>query len=220
MFTPEAFIFGFIQGFVIGPITLYGIREGLNPRRGLWFQLQVTLGATLVDAVYLILATNGMIHFLDYGWIRLMMWSVAAYMLLNMGIDSLRGENGKKKLQHIHRHKLQFFDSDFFKGFLMCMTSPMAITYAVIVVGGLYAGYAASVSPTVFALNVNMGGFFTSLLIVSLTFMLRHVFHQWMLKKLMMAGSLVLVGYGVYFSWKAILEVGPTVEALSASLLN
>lgn len=220
MFTPEAFIFGFIQGFVIGPITLYGIREGLNPRRGFWFQMQVILGATLVDGVYVIMATNGVIHFVNHEWVRFLMWSVAAYMLLSMGIDSLRGEKGKKKLQHIHRHKLHFFDSDFFKGFFMCMTSPLAITYAVMVVGSLYTGYAATVSPTMFALSVNMGGFCTSLLIVGLTFLVRHVFHQWMLKKLMAAGSLVLIGYGIFFSWKAILEVGSTVEALSTSLLN
>lgn len=220
MFTPEAFLFGFLQGFAIGPITLYGIREGLNPKRGFWFQIQVTLGAALVDVIYLILATNGVIHFVDYQWVRLVMWAVAAYMLLTMGVDSLRGDMGKKKLQHVHRHKLHFFDSNFFKGFFMCMTSPLAITYAVMVVGSLYASYATSVPPTVFALNVCMGGFTTSLLIVLSTFVLKHIFHQWMLKKLVIAGSFVLVGYGIFFSWKAVLELVPTVQALSASLLN
>ena len=220
MFTPEAFLFGFLQGLAIGPVTLYGIREGLSPRKGFWFQLQVIMGATLVDAVYVILATNGVIHFMDHQWVKLVMWILAAYMLLDMGIDSLRGDRGKKKLQYVHRHKLQFFDSDFFKGFFMCMTSPLAITYAVMVVGSLYASYANVVSPTVFALNVSLGGLVTSILIVFSTLILRHVFHTWMLKKLMFGGSLVLVGYGFYFSWKAILEIGPTVQAYTASLLG
>lgn len=220
MFTPEAFLFGFLQGFAIGPITLYGIREGLNPKRGFWFQIQVTFGATLVDAVYLTMATNGVMQFANYDGVRLFMWVVAAYMLLNMGIDSLRGDLGKKKLQHVHRHKLHFFDSNFFKGFFMCMTSPLAITYAVIVVGGLYTNFAATVAPTPFALQVALGGFTTSLIIVFSTLVLRHLFHQWMLKKLVMVGSMVLIGYGAFFSWKAINEIAPTVEAFSASLLG
>lgn len=220
MFTPEAFIFGFLQGFVIGPITLYGIREGLNPRRGYWFQLQVILGATIVEAIYLLLATHGVIHFMDYSWVRFMMWVVASYMLTSMGIDALKGEKSKKKFQHVHRHKLHFFDSDFAKGFLMCLASPMAITYSVMVVGSLYVSYAAAVSPTAFALNVNLGGLATSLLIVVLTLMVRHVFHQWMLKKLMMAGSLILVGYGIYFGFQAFLEAQPVVDAAFSSLLN
>ncbi len=220
MFSPEAFMFGFLQGFVIGPITLYGIREGLNPKRGIWFQLQVIFGATLVEAVYLLLATHGVIHFMDYEWIRLLMWTTASYMLLSMGIDALRGEKSKKKFEKVHAHKLHFYDNDFFKGFLMCLASPMAITYSLMVVGSLYVSYAVAVSPTAFALNVNLGGLMSALLLVALTLVVRHVFHQWMLKKLMLAGSLVLLGYGLYFGWQAVLEVQPVVEAFTASVFT
>ncbi len=220
MFSPDAFVFGFIQGFVIGPISLWGIREGLNPKRGPWFHLQVTLGATVVDLLFLLLATHGVISFIDYSFVRVGMWIIASYMLISMGLDSLKGEKGKKKIQRIHRHKLHFFDSDFFKAFCMCLVSPMAITYSVMVVGGFYMGYAKDISPLAFALNINFGGFINSLLIILLTFFVRHIFHQWMLQKLMMGGSLVLVGYGIYFAWEAFLEMQPAVSAAFASLLK
>ena len=95
----------------------------------------------------------------------------------------------------------------------------MAITYSVMVVG-VFIWVMRKTFPLAFALNINFGGFINSLLIILLTFFVRHIFHQWMLQKLMMGGSLVLVGYGIYFAWEAFLEMQPAVSAAFASLLK
>ncbi len=209
----EAFIFGFFQAFAIGPISLYGIREGLNPRKGVFMQLEVILGAALVELVYLALATNGVTGIMNYTWVQTLLWVAAAYMLGSMGYHGLKDPSNKGSLQHAHRHKLKFFDSDFFKGFLMCICSPMALVFSFIVVGGMYTSYAAQVSPMSFALSVNLGGILTMLLITAATFAVRHVFHKWMLTKLVRAGSYVLIGYGIWFGWKALLGLQPMVVA-------
>lgn len=210
----EAFLFGFFQSFAIGPIALYGIREGLNPRKGAFMQLQVILGAALVELVYLMLAVNGVTSIMNHEWVQTVLWACAAYMLISMGYHSLKDPSSKKGFQHMHRHKLHFLDSDFVKGFLMCIFSPMALVFSFVVVGGMYTGYSENVSPIAFALSVNVGGILTMCLITLATFAVRHVFHQWMLTKLVKAGSFVLLGYGVWFAWKAILGVQPMVMAV------
>lgn len=209
----EAFMFGFFQSFAIGPISLYGIREGLNPRKGIVMQLQVIFGAALVELIYLGLATNGITGIMNYEWVQTLLWIAAAYMLGSMGYHSLKEPSSKGSLQHMHRHRLRFFDSDFFKGFLMCICSPMALVFCFIVVGGMYTNYATQVSPMEFALSVNIGGITTMLLITAATFAVRHVFHKWMLTKLVRAGSLILIGYGMWFAWKAVLGLQPLVVA-------
>lgn len=220
MFTPEAFLFGFTQGFVIGPLSLYAIREGLNPKKGFWYQLQVLLGSAVVDIVYLLLATYGIAHFVEIGWVKMFMWSGAGYMLIRMGINSIHEKPGRTTYAHAHRHKLAFFDSDFVKGFIVSLFNPMAVVFSVMIVGSLYASYTGSTGPAMFAMNVNMGGFLAGLIVCALTFMVRQIFHPWMLKKFMFVGSLVLVGYGVFFSWKALVEAGPVVQAAFTSILN
>lgn len=211
MLFPEAFFFGLSQGFVIGPITLYGIREGLNPRRGFWFQTQVILGASLVDTCYLVMGTTGAAQFIQHEWIQTLMWCVAAYMLTTMGYRSLKDHTHKRSLQHMHRNKLRLFDSDFIKGSLMCLVNPMAIVFSLIVVGSLYSNHAHEVSPYLFSANVALGGLIASLGIAVLTYLVRHMFHQWMLKKLMAAGSYILIGYGLWFTWKAVLGLQPMI---------
>ena len=121
-----AFIFGFTQGFVVGPITLYGIREGLDVRKGTWFQVQVILGACFVDTFYLFLGTYGIINFINHDWVRAVMWLGASYLLTSMGWHSLRDHTSKRGFQHMHRHKLHFFDSEFVKGILMCCSRSYA----------------------------------------------------------------------------------------------
>lgn len=214
MFFWEAFMFGFFQSFAIGPISLYGIREGLNPRKGIVMQLEVIFGAAIVELTYLILATNGITGIMNYEWVQTLLWVAAAYMLGSMGYHSLKDPTSKGSLQHMHRHRLKFFDSDFFKALLMCLCSPMALVFCFIVVGGMYSGYATEVSPLKFALSVNIGGIVTMLLITAATFAVRHVFHKWMLTKLVHAGSYILIGYGIWFGWKALLGLQPLVVAL------
>jgi threonine/homoserine/homoserine lactone efflux protein len=219
MFSPSAFWFGFSQSFVIGPISLYGIREGLNPRRGFWDQIQVTLGATLVDIIYVLLATYGMAGFVENNLVQLVMWSLASYMLLTMGINTYHERPSKMSFEHMHRHKIHFLKTDFVKAFLMNLVNPMAIVFAVLVFGSLYSDYSATLTPFAFVVNVTVGGLLTSLLIAFLTLAVRHVCHQWMLKKMIKAGSLILIGYGLWFLWKAVEHV-PELTVSVIHLLN
>ncbi len=214
MFFWEAFAFGFFQSFAIGPIALYGIQEGLNPHKGVLMQLQVILGASLVKLVYLLLAVNGVSSLVNQEWVQTILWSCAAYLLIHMGYHSLKNPIRKTSPGHRHHHKLRFFDSDFVKGFLMCLCSPMAIVFSFVVVGGMYSEYANTVSPLHFALSINIGGITTMLLITVATFAVRHIFHKWMLVKLVRMGSYILIGYGIWFAWKAILGVQPMVMAM------
>ncbi len=216
LFSASAFWFGFSQSFVIGPITLYGISEGLNPKKGFWFQLQVILGATIVDICYLMLATYGVAHFIENSLVQLVMWTLASYMLLTMGVNTFHARESKMSLEHLHRKKVHFLQTDFVKAFLMNLVNPMAIVFSVLVFGGMYGNYSSLLTPFAFAMNVTTGGFFTALLIALTTLLIKQFSKKEMLKKMVQAGSLVLIGYGLWFLWKA----AEHVPELTVSLIN
>ena len=215
MISLQAFILGFTQGFVIGPISLFGIREGLDPKRGFWYQLQVILGATLVDIGYLLLSSYGAAQFIEYGLVKFAMWSVAAYLLLSMGYNSFFEKPKRLTIQNVHRHRTKFYETDFFRAILLNLVNPLAIVFWVMVAGSLYGSYSEPITPFVFAANIVVGGTLSALVVALATLMVRHVFHQWMLKKLMKVGSLVLIGYGIYFLFQAILAFQPIALAFA-----
>jgi arginine exporter protein ArgO len=210
----EAFFFGFVQAFAIGPISLYGIREGLNPSKGTLMQLQVIFGASMVKLFYLTLAVNGVTSLMKLEWVQTMLWVTAAIMLIKMGAHTLKDPLGEKGFQNLHQPHLKYLDNDFFKGFFMCLVSPMVLIYTFIVVGGMYSSYAQEAGPMQFALSVSLGGIVTMLLITLATFAVRQIFHQWMLVKMVQVSSFILLGYGVSFAWKALLSLEPMVMAM------
>lgn len=211
MFNLSVLIFGLTQGFVVGPLTLFGIREGLDPKKGFWFQLQVLLGATLVDIFYLMLASYGAAKFIQYSPVQLAMWIAASYMLFSMGYNSFFGKSKRLSMEHVHRHRKRFYDADFFKAILMNLVNPTAIVFWVMVAGSMYANYVHILSPAAFAINILVGSTLSASLIVLATLLIKHVFHPWMLKKLVKGGALILMGYGVYFSFQALLILKPIV---------
>lgn len=211
---PGAFSFGFTQGFVVGPITIFGIQEGLNAKKGFWYQVQVILGATIVDLIYLLLASYGAAQFIDNSIIRLIMWSFASYMLIHMGMNSLRAKPGKLSFHHMHRHRSKLFETDFFRGFALNIVNPMAIVFWLMVAGSLYGQYKGVVTPPVFALNVVFGGLISSLSVAILTMFVKKVFHASMLKNLVKFGALILIAYGIWFLGKAIVEAKPLMDSI------
>lgn len=214
MFLLSAFIFGLSQGFVVGPITLFGIQEGLNPKRGFWYQVQVSLGATCIDILYLLLAAYGAAQFLEYNLVKLILWSISSYMLIHMGLNSFSGRTKRMSLNHMHNSRARFYDSDFAKAMLINLFNPLAIVFWIMVAGGLYAESAQLITPFWFAMNIVGGGLIISFLVACTTMLVRKIFHQWMLTKLIRLGSLMLMGYGFYFSFKALMELKPMLVSL------
>ncbi len=214
IFNPGAFTFGFTQGFVVGPITIFGIQEGLNAKRGFWYQVQVILGATIVDIIYLLLATYGAATFIDNSVIKLLMWTAASYMLIHMGMNSLRAKPGKVSFHHMHRHRSKLLETDFFKGFAMNIVNPMAIVFWLMVAGSLYGQYKGIVTPPVFAMNVIVGGLISSLSVAIMTIFVKKVFHESMLQNLMKFGSVLLIVYGLWFFGKAVVEAKPLMDSV------
>lgn len=214
LFNPGPFMFGFTQGFVVGPITIFGIQEGLNAKKGFWYQLQVILGASLIDMIYLILAAYGAAQFIDNSIIRLIMWSAASYLLIHMGINSLRDKPHKVSFRHMHRHRSKLFETDFVKALSLNLVNPMAIVFWLMVAGSLYSQYKGVMTPPSFALNVEIGGFLSSLIVAVATVFVKKIFHESMLKNIVRMGSLILIVYGIWFMGKAAFEAGPILLSM------
>ncbi|MEK7673073.1 MAG: LysE family transporter [Patescibacteria group bacterium] len=216
---PAAFIFGFTQGFVVGPLTLFCIKEGLTQKHGFKLSMQVIFGGTLVEILYLMLATIGVTQFIDYGPVKTIMFIAAAYMLIHMAIATIRESKSRMNLRHIHSRHRHFYENDFCKAFLMSLVNPMLIVFCVMMVGSLYASYNTDVNPFIFALNINIGGFIASTIVAIFVSLIKRVFHPWMLKKFVMVGGMVLFAYGLSFAWKAIVGIGPLIHTMASSFV-
>jgi len=199
----SAILFGFTQGLIIGPLSLYAIREGLNPCRGIKCETEAFTGALLVDITYSLLAMYGTVSFVNYGPVQTVLWTLAAYMLITMGINSFHLRSKRMSFHHLHKDKLAFYDNDFFHGFIINMVNPLTIVFWVVVGGSMYSDYSSVMPPFLFALNIITGTILARFVTISVTFFIRKIFHEWMLKRLMQAGSLVLTGYGLWFTWRA-----------------
>lgn len=210
----EALAFGFSQGFVVGPLTLYGIREGLNPKKGFFYQAQVILGSAFVDIFYVTLSAYGVAQIIDNSFVRLFMWFIGAYMLIIMGVNTFHERRSKISFHHMHRHRVKFLETDFFRGIVISLVNPLAIVFWIMVVGSLYGEFRDKLSPLNFATLIAVGSLTAAFIIAFLTLFLRKIFHQGVLKKFTAFGSIILIGYGVWFFFKAVMEA----KLLSLSL--
>ena len=202
----EAIIFGFTQSFVIGPLTLLALREGLNPKLGIWHQLQVVLAGTIVDLMYLMLSLNGVVYFINDIRIQAFMWTGAAMMLTFMGINSFSKHKKMHKRHFIHMHHFHLAQNSFSKGFAVGLMNPMAIIFWVMVAGSMYSQFSDQISPNIFALNIISGGIMGTLLIVALTYTCKKHFNEKTLERMVTLGSASLIIYGIWFTMKAVIE--------------
>lgn len=202
----EILLFGFSQGFIIGPLSLFGIREGLDPKKGLRYQMQVILGGACVDFVYLVLATYGIAQFVNHEWVRFVMWIGAAYLLMKMGVNAIHERQHQLSFHHMHRHRSRFLETDFVKAVGINLLNPLAIVFWVMVAGSLYISLGKTLHPFVFAATVAISSFMSSCMIAAGTWFLRHIFHQRMLQRLTVLSSFILIGYGLWFWGKAMFE--------------
>ena len=178
----EVLLFGFTQGFVIGPVSLFGIHEGLEKGKGFFYQIQVTVGSSLISFAYLLLAAYGAAHVVDQFYVRLIMWLVASYMLIMMGVNTIHERPRKLSAHHFHGLRKKLLESDFLKGGFLALVNPLSLVFWIMVAGGLYADVKDFLSPWFFALLVMLGTLVSSLLVAIATFFVKKIFHEKMLK--------------------------------------
>lgn len=202
----EILAFGFSQGFVIGPVSLLAIHEGLQAKKhGFEKHMQVILGSTVVDVVFVLLATVGVAQIIDNPAVRLIMFTIAAYMLIVMGLNTLFLKKKKMSFHHMHLRRLRFFETDFMEGLLINLVNPLAIVFWIIVAGSLYADF-QYMNPVWFALLISGGALASCTIVALLTQIVKKILHGKMIRWLNSISSVILIGYGIWFFSKATFE--------------
>lgn len=202
----EILTFGFSQGFVIGPVSLLAIHEGLEARKhGFAKHMQVILGSTIVDVVYVLLATAGVAQVIDNFAVRLIMFTIASYMLIVMGLNTLFLKSKKMSFHHMHKRRLKFFETGFMEGLLINLVNPLAIIFWIMVAGSLYADF-RYLNPVWFALLVSGGALASCTIVALITQIVKTIFHERIIKWLNSLSSVILIGYGIWFFSKATFE--------------
>lgn len=133
----DAYVTGWVVAAPIGPVNLEIVRRSF--RRRLLDGFMVGLGATCLDACYLLIFTAGFgAAFAHLPWLRTALFVVGGALLVGLGAAALREAWGflqgrdplAKGAQRLGRAGwMTTLPGHFALGFLMCATNPMTLAF-------------------------------------------------------------------------------------------
>ncbi|GGE32342.1 amino acid transporter [Pullulanibacillus camelliae] len=184
----------------IGPINAAQLDRGL--KYGFLHAWIIGLGATLADALYILLVYLGLSHVIDIPAVKTFLWSFGGFVLIYTGIESL--STVKIETVYYARHHEPLFKT-LLSGFLMSLFNPLTILFWLGIYGSILAQsttenthelwlYSATIFSGVLLWDITMAAF-------SSTF--RRFLNDRLLNGIAFLSGCALIGYGLYFIYQA-----------------
>lgn len=187
----------------IGPVNAAQLNKGI--KNGFLHAWLVGLGATVADAIYMLLVFVGVVHFLEQPFMQTFLWLFGFFVLVYTGYESLLGAREVATLANEIRVNVSYFGS-FFSGFIISLFNPLTILFWLGIFGSILAKtvknndletiilYSAAIfigitlwDVTMALLASNLRKFLTNRLLVGISIL----------------SGLSLIGFGVYFGIQA-----------------
>lgn len=187
----------------IGPVNAAQLNKGI--KNGFLHAWLVGLGATVADAIYMLLVFVGVVHFLEQAFMQTFLWLFGFFVLVYTGYESLLGAREVATLANEIRVNVSYFGS-FFSGFIISLFNPLTILFWLGIFGSILAKtvknndfetiilYSAAIfigitlwDVTMALLASNLRKFLTNRLLVGISIL----------------SGLSLIGFGVYFGIQA-----------------
>ncbi len=194
-------ILGLSLAAPIGPINAAQLDKGI--KHGFLHAWFLGIGATLVDALYMMVVYFGSIHLLNSEFMKTLLFSFGCFVLIYTGIESLVTAKAITETRNTSEESvLKCFAS----GFLLSLTNPLTILFWLGIYGSVLAKTAAT--STVQELIISSCAIFVGILIWDVTMAaLSSTFRRYLSLKLLTLISIVsglsLVGFGIYFGIQA-----------------
>ncbi|MED1865324.1 LysE family transporter [Fictibacillus nanhaiensis] len=187
----------------IGPVNAAQMDRGI--KYGFWQAWMVGLGATVADALYMLMVYMGLVSYINTPFIKTFLWLFGSFVLLYTGIEtfkkaSLERMNSKQDYT-VHNSR------SFFAGFLMSLTNPLTILFWLGIYGSILAETATKYSLE--SLLLYSMAIFSGILLWDFTMAIVSSSFRKMLTDRILDGisklsGLSLIGFGFYFGYKGI----------------
>ncbi|WP_137790186.1 LysE family translocator [Bacillus sp. E(2018)] len=187
----------------IGPVNAAQMDRGI--KYGFWQAWMVGLGATIADALYMIMVYMGLVSYINTPFIKTFLWLFGSFVLLYTGIETFKKATAKKTSTQqdytVHNSR------SFMAGFLMSLTNPLTILFWLGIYGSILAETATKYS--IESLLLYSAAIFSGILIWDFTMAIvsssfRKLLADRILEWISKLSGLSLIGFGFYFGYKGI----------------
>lgn len=194
-------LLGLSLSIPIGPINAAQLNKGMQ--YGFVEAWLLGLGAMVGDALFMLLIYFGVADFLTTPYMKSFLWLAGFFILVYTGIESI--VEARKVTSPIHSKETN--GKSFRTGFLMAISNPLNILFWLGIYGALLANISGRYSPIqmlTYSSAIFIGIFLWDLFMAGMASGLKRFFHSKLLQVLSVSAGLSLVGFGLYFGYKAI----------------
>ncbi|MFC4410333.1 LysE family transporter [Chungangia koreensis] len=197
------FILGISLAAPVGPVNAAQLNTGI--RNGFFHALIFGFGALTADILYMIAVYLGVGQLLTSSFMKTLLWSFGAFVLIYTGIEALISM--KKLTIKMTKGKRTRLRQSAISGFLMSLMNPLTILFWLGIYGSVLAGTADNVSNTkllVFSLSMIMGILTWDFTMSILSSGAKKYLSANLLKGITLVTSLSMILFGLYFGLKAL----------------
>jgi len=204
MVSPIEYVFlGMASAATIGPVSIETVRRGL--KGGFSSAFSVNIGATIIDAVYLLLIFFGLASFVTNPTFKIALGIFGAVVLVFFGVQSIREFFMKQSL--FNKMSARESKGSFVAGMLINISNPMAIM-AWLAFYGVVSSSVSGIDRDVLLFNlalVVVGTTLWGLILSYMTHLWKKVMTEKALRYVSLISGMILIGFGLYFGYTAIL---------------
>lgn len=187
----------------IGPVNAAQLDRGI--KNGFFHAWLVGLGATVADALYMLLVFLGVVHFLEVPFIQTFLWLFGFFVLVYTGFESLHSAKSIKQVANVRTAKESHLKS-FMSGFFMSLFNPLTILFWLGIFGSIMAKAMTSYGLNqlvMYSIAIFIGITIWDLTMAGLASTLRKYLTTRLLTAISVISGLSLIGFGIYFGFQA-----------------
>ncbi|WP_332694951.1 LysE family transporter [Halalkalibacter lacteus] len=188
----------------IGPVNAAQLDRGI--KNGFLHAWLVGLGATVADALYMLLVFVGIVKFIEVPIIQTFLWIFGFFVLVYTGIESVSGA-GRISVDST-RNKSESHIKSFFYGFFMSLFNPLTILFWLGIFGSILAKTVTTYGTSqviLYSAAIFIGITVWDLTMATFASTLRKYLTNRFLTVVSIVSGFSLIGFGVYFGIQALL---------------
>ncbi|KAB2335654.1 LysE family transporter [Bacillus mesophilum] len=186
----------------IGPVNAAVLDKGI--KKGFFHAWLVGLGAMSADVVYMLAVFLGLVHFLEFPFIKAFLWSFGFFVLIYTGIETIIGAG---KIISPNRTTGDTKIKSFLSGFFISISNPLTILFWLGIYGSVLAKTAAEydkIHLAIYSTAIFIGLMVWDLAMVILASSFRRTLSGKTLALISILSGISLIGFGLYFGYQAI----------------
>ncbi|WP_227939447.1 LysE family transporter [Alkalihalobacillus deserti] len=188
----------------IGPVNAAQLDRGI--KSGFLHAWLVGLGATVADAIYMLLVFVGIVQFIEVPIIQTFLWIFGFFVLVYTGIESISGA-GRMSINS-RKYKQDSKIKSFFSGFFMSLFNPLTILFWLGIFGSILAKTVTTYGTNqliIYCAAIFIGITVWDITMAALASTMRKFLTNRLLTIISIVSGFSLIGFGVYFGIQALL---------------